>query len=236
MIKDILLDLDDTIFDFEKAEKYALLGMLKYFGIKADEETVKSYNRINRSQWKLLECGRMTRGEVRVKRFEILFEKLKTPQISAGEATRLYESELCKNGYLIEGAREFLKTATEKYRLYAVTNGFEKTQKNRIKAAGIEKYFDDIFISEEIGYDKPDVRFFERCFEKIPHFKREEALIAGDSISSDIAGGKNAKIITVWYNRTKKELELGDIFPDYTISDLKEIYKLTDSINGGKIK
>ena len=98
----------------------------------------------------------------------------------------------------------------------------QKVQMSRIKSAGIEKYLEKIFLSEQIGYEKPSPPFFEKCFAQIPDFKKEEALILGDSLTSDIRGGKNAGILTVWFHPSGKKVE-EEIVPDYEIGKLEEL-------------
>ena len=127
----------------------------------------------------------------------------------------------------MNGAEELLENLCKKYNLYVITNGITKVQKGRIKSANLKKYFKDIFISEEIGYDKPSIEYFEHCFERIEDFKKENAVIIGDSLSSDIQGGVNAGVKTIWFN-PKGEKNNSSVKPDYEVSDLKEIEKLLE--------
>ena len=115
-----------------------------------------------------------------------------------------------------------METLYGRYRLYLVTNGTTCVQKGRIASAGIAKYFEEIFISEEIGYDKPSARFFEYCFSRIPDFSRDRAVIVGDSLTSDIQGGINAGIRTIWFN-PKGQADDADIRPDLVVGSLSEI-------------
>lgn len=110
------------------------------------------------------------------------------------------------------------------YNLYVVSNGAEKVQEGRMSTADISHCFKDIFISEVVGFEKPNVEFFNKVFSQIENFNADEAVIIGDSLSSDIKGGKNAKIKTVWFN--PNGLEHGDIVPDFQISSLDEIKPL----------
>ena len=108
------------------------------------------------------------------------------------------------------------------------TNGIPSVQKPRIRDAKIGGFFDGIFISEEIGYAKPDARFFEECFKKIENFRPEESIIVGDSLTSDIKGGLNAGILTCHFNR--RNTKYGDIRPHYEIKSLDELIPLLDGI------
>ena len=120
------------------------------------------------------------------------------------------------------GAKEVLDRLYGEYKLYLVSNGLEHVQKGRLESAGICRYFEKIFLSECIGYDKPDARFFDECFKEIPDFSKEQTLIIGDSLSSDMTGGKNAGIFTVWFNPQNSENN-SDVKPDMQIHSLDEI-------------
>lgn len=228
MIKTVLLDLDDTIFDFHKAEKIALIKALKQLNISTDEKILERYSQINAEQWKLLEQGKLNRQEVKVRRYKLLFDEIGVDK-SPRKATKIYEQNLAVGHYFIDGAEEMLKKLYKKYSLYIASNGAVKIQKGRIESSGIEKYVKDIFISEEIGFNKPNIEFFNYCFSKIPDFKKDETIIIGDSVTSDIQGGKNAGIKTVWFN-PKGIKNDSDIIPDYEIKGLSEIYSLVSKI------
>lgn len=226
MIDTVFLDLDNTIFDFSKAEKIALKKTLETLGVDTSEKTLARYSVLNTAQWKLLEKGEITRQEVKVRRYRLLFEELGT-DASAEEAAALYESLLGIGHYFMEGAEELLNELKGKYRLYLATNGTASVQKGRIASASLERYFDGIFISEEIGYNKPDKAYFEACFAEIPDFVKEKAVIVGDSLTSDIQGGINAGIRTVWFNQ-KGEPGDGEIVADAEIRSLLELPELLE--------
>lgn len=223
MIKNILFDLDDTIFDFKRAEKIALSKTLSELGVSPDDRILSRYSEINISQWKLLEKRIITRDEVKVRRYKLLFEEFGI-DLSAERTTALYEKNLAIGHYFIDGAEELLQRLYKHYHLYLVSNGATAVQKSRIASSGIEKYFQNIFISQEIGYDKPAKEFFDKCFEQIDNFSKKETIIVGDSLSSDIQGGINAGIKTVWFN--PRHLEFDKIKPDYEISSLDELNAL----------
>lgn len=199
MIKHIFLDLDGTILDFLKAEATALSRVLTELGIKPTEEKIKLYSKINDSQWKRLEKGEISREQVLVGRFEIFFRELGESR-DALQTRTLYEKYLSEGHFFIDGAEELLESLSKQYNLYLASNGTKTVQDSRIKSAGIQKYFKDIFVSQDIGFNKPDKRYFDMAFKKIENFLPDEAVIIGDSLSSDILGGNNAKIKTVWFN------------------------------------
>ena len=228
MIKNVLLDLDDTIFDFHLAEKIALTKTLISLGIDASDRVVSRYSEINASLWRKLERGEMEREEVLVSRFAILFSELNLER-DALLARKQYENNLSIGHYFIDGAEKLLLTLFGKYSLYLASNGTAAVQIPRIESGDIEKYFDGVYISELVGFNKPDSRFFERIFAGIENFSKEETIIVGDSLSSDILGGKNAGIKTCLFNPNAKENK-GDISPDFEIKALSDLPLLLASL------
>lgn len=228
MIKTVLLDSDDTLLDFQKAESIALAKTLTAAGIEPRKETISLYSGINKRHWEMLERGELTRAEVLTKRFEALFAELGISGDSV-ETQRVYERNLSMGHYFMPGAVELLESLRGKYKLYMVTNGNEKVQESRLASAGIGKYFEEIFISQRLGYDKPRIEFFERCFAKMPPLEKSEMMIIGDSLTSDIQGGINAGIHTCWYNFRGNSPRAG-IAPEYTVTSLSEIPTLLENI------
>ena len=224
----VFLDLDDTILDFHKAEHIALSKALSDLNIEPRQEILDRYSVINQEQWKRLEKGLASRIEILTDRFTILFGELGI-DCSGEKARDLYEAYLCIGHYFIDGAPELLEALYGKYDLYMVSNGSLEVQRSRMASADINKYFKKIFISQEIGADKPSTEFFDRCFSQIPDFKRENSVIIGDSLSSDIKGGINAGIRTIWFN-PKGENPENNIKPDYSVSNLVEIPILLSNI------
>lgn len=229
MIRNVLFDLDDTLFDFHKAEKIALTKTLVHFGIDPTEEALALYSTINAAHWKRLELGEISREEVKVGRYRELFKTIGV-ECDPVKATAYYESMLAIGHYFMPGAPELLEELYRKYRLYIVSNGTAKVQEGRIGSSGIKKYMDGIFISQILGANKPDKQFFDICFSEIPDFSLSETVIIGDSLSSDIKGGINAGIITVWFNPKGIEND-NDIKPDYTIKELSEVPGLLSQIS-----
>ena len=130
---------------------------------------------------------------------------------------RLFDSAIPENG-----AMDLLKYLHGKYILCVASNGPYQQQKNRLKVGGMLPYFSDLFISEEIGIEKPGIGFFQRVWEKIGHFAPDEVMIVGDSLTSDIQGGNNAGILCCWFNPQGKPAP-DNLRIDYTISSLNQI-------------
>lgn len=217
----VFLDLDDTIFDFHKAERIALSKTLETLGLQPEPAVLARYSEINAEQWRLLERGELSREEVKERRYRLLFEEFGM-EISPVLTARTYERNLSIGHYFVEGAEALLETLSRTFRLFLVSNGSSDIQRSRIGSSDIPAYFEKIFISEEVGFNKPDVRFFDAVFAEIPDFDRAQAVIVGDSLSSDIRGGKNCGITTVWFNPSGKGAP-DDVQPDHTISRLCEL-------------
>lgn len=228
MMKFVLMDCDDTLLDFHKAEALALRRALTEMGVEPTEAVVARYSAINQSMWELLEQKKITRAELLVRRFEILYQELGIEK-SSQETQNFYLKFLSQGHFFMPGALELLEEIWEKYDLYMVSNGTAVVQEGRLKSAGISRYFKGIFISENIGVNKPQKEFFDRCFAMIPDFDPEQAIIVGDSLSSDIRGGNNAGIKTCWFNPKGKPRQEG-IRVDYEISDLAELPGLLEKL------
>ncbi len=229
MIDLILLDLDDTILDFHKAEEVALAKTLRAQGIEPTEAVVKRYSEINALQWQLLEKGELTRAQVKWRRFALLFEELGV-NVDAEVARVMYEEFLSQGHYYMDGAEQFLAHLYGKYKLYIVSNGTTSVQNGRIASAGFAHLFEEIFLSEAVGYVKPQKEFFDHCFERIPQFDPKRAIILGDSLTSDVQGGNNAGIYSCWFNPWHKENRT-DIVPSFEVSSLAEFEALLESLN-----
>lgn len=229
MIKYVFLDLDDTLLDFHLAEHIAMTSTLAAVGAPNDDATLARYSEINRSCWERLERGEWTRQEVLVGRFKLLFAELGVnadPELTQ----QIYEDKLCIGHYFLPGAEKLLDDLYGRYKLYITSNGTARVQDARIESSGIAKYFDGIFISQRVGADKPSPVFFERVFAAIEGFSPDEAIIVGDSLTSDIKGGRDAGIITCLYN-PKGRAGRADIVPDHEIASLDELIPLIEKIN-----
>ena len=195
----LLLDVDETLLDFKKAETVSLKNALIRAGLTPTDEIVARYHLINDSLWKALERGEIEKEEIKTKRFELFYEEFGfegDPVETAG----LYVYELSRAGFLLEGAREFLDGIQNEFDIYAVTNGIQVVQQGRFNAADINKYFKDVFISERVGYSKPDKRYFDYVLSAIPEKDASKVIVIGDSLTSDIKGACNAGLDSCWFN------------------------------------
>ena len=227
MIEYLFLDLDDTILDFKMAEYKALQGTLRAFGIEPTAAVCSRYSQINQLHWEALERGELTRSQVMVGRFETLFREMEV-EGDAAACSRRYMENLGEGHDFLPGALEAVKRLSRKYKLYAATNGTKTVQAKRIEGAGLQKYFQNIFISQDIGIEKPAPEFFEKCFERIPGFDPRRAMIVGDSLTSDIQGGINSGMVTCWVNPSHKVSTT--VTPDYEIENLSQLEALLNTL------
>ena len=228
MIEFLFLDLDDTILDFHKAERIALSKTIREFGLEPTEEVLCRYHTINKWHWEQLELGAMTREEVLVGRFSMLFRE-RGIEASAVEIARVYEKNLGIGHYFLPGAEEAVDRLSKKYRLFLASNGTASVQKGRMTSANLYRFFEKVFVSQEIGHNKPSKAYFDACFAQIPDFDPAKAMIVGDSLSSDILGGINAGIKTCWVNPAHAEAKKG-ICPDFEIEALHQLEALLETV------
>ena len=222
----LLIDLDDTILDFHKAEYIALGKTLESFGLEPSEQVRAHYSLINKAHWERLERKELTREQVLVGRFGVLFSEYGIT-VDPRECARRYEQNLSVGHYFLPGAREALESLSRKYKLYMVSNGTARVQIGRLESADISHFFREIFISQQVGVNKPDKEFFTRCFAKIPDFDPKKAIIVGDSLTSDIQGGINAGIATCWVNPGHKPQTIP---ADYEIESLAQLEEMLETL------
>ena len=229
MIEFLFLDLDDTILDFQKAEHIAVRKAIAEAGVEPTDEICARYSVINKECWERLERGEWEREEVLVNRFGLLFEELGR-EVDKVAVARNYERLLGIGHWYLPGAEETVKNVLfGKYRLFLASNGTASVQKGRMTSADLYPYFEQAFVSQEIGYNKPAKEYFDACFARIPGFEKEKCLMVGDSLTSDILGGIRAGIRTVWVNPKGKTAPEG-MKPDYEIKALAELPELLEKL------
>ena len=223
MIQVVLWDVDGTLLDFHSAEAAAIRALFQKFGLGTCTDTMLAdYSAINAGFWRKLETGELTKPQVLTGRFEVFFQKyaLDTGCVEAFNAA--YQLALGDTICFCPNALETLCALKGQVLQCAVTNGTAIAQKKKLAASGLDKIFNHIFISDEIGIDKPNTAFFDAVWQKIGKYAPNEVLIVGDSLTSDIRGGNNAGIQTCWYN--PKGLPCPDgLRIDYDIRDLKQV-------------
>lgn len=221
----LLFDADGTLFDYRRSAFEALRGTLEYLNAPFSEEINETYQRINQSLWSELEQGKITRAELRTRRFEKFFITQNIPVERADEADKFYMNLLGHGSYLLPDAEKLINSLVGKFKLYIITNGTASVQSSRFKGSTIYNCFDDIFISDEFGVQKPMKEYFDYVIERIPEKDTRKMLIIGDSLTSDIQGGNNAGIDTCWFNPSGKENDSTAV-PTYEIKNLTELNEI----------
>ena len=228
MFEFLFLDLDDTILDFHKAERLAIAKTIRQFGLEPTEEVLQRYHLINKWHWEQLELGKLTRPEVLENRFGVLFQEFGV-QADKAACARAYEQNLSIGHYFLPGAEEAVDRLSQKYRLFLASNGTASVQKGRMTSANLYRFFEKVFVSQEIGHNKPSVEYFEAAFSQIPGFDKSKCLMVGDSLTSDIRGGIRAGIKTCWVNPDHAS-HPADIVPDYQIEYLHQLEELLENL------
>lgn len=228
MMEFLFLDLDDTILDFHKAERLAISKTIRSFGVEPTEAVLQRYHVINKWHWEQLEQGKLTRDQVLENRFGMLFEELAV-SVDKTACARAYERNLSQGHWFLPGAEEAVDCLSRQYRLFLASNGTASVQQGRMTSANLYRFFEQVFVSQEIGFNKPAKAYFDACFARIPGFDPAKAIIVGDSLTSDILGGMNAGIKTCWVNPAHLPGR-PDIVPDYEIEALHQLPALLERI------
>lgn len=229
-IKILLWDIDGTILNFEKAEEAAIRKGFEEnnLGVCTDQ-MLADYKQINKGYWEALERGEMTKEQILIGRFVEFFTKYNLDTSKADIFNKGYQVDLGDTICFNDDAYDLLVQLNKKYKQYAVTNGTAVAQHRKIDRSGIGEILEKCFISEEVGYEKPSEKFFEAVFEEIKKnevvtVNRDEILIIGDSLTSDIKGGNNCGIKTCWYNPNHAGNE-SELRIDYEIDNLQQLLK-----------
>ncbi len=229
MIKYLFLDFDNTILDFTKAESVAIRKTMAAYGLEPTDALAARYSEINDRHWKALERGELTKPQVVTGRFAVFFGE-QGVAVDPEDVAHTYETFLSQGHWFLPGAEKCVKEKLfGKYRLFLASNGTPRVQQGRMTSADLYPYFEQSFVSEEIGYNKPSREYFEVALSRIPGFDPAQCLMVGDSLTSDILGGKNAGLRTVWVNPARKTAP-EHLKPDYEIEFLADLPALLEEI------
>lgn len=224
-IDTILWDIDGTLLDFDAAEYMCFKLCLEKQGLSATDAEVARYKDINLSYWKRLEKGEVSKEILYPSRFRDWFEEMGFDNADPVKMNEDYQKALGEHPILRVDTINVLRTLKEAgFRQYAVTNGSSVAQGGKLDGSGIGKFFDGVFISEEIGVPKPQMEYFDFVKDKT-RYRNDTTVIIGDSLSSDIYGGNIAEIATVWFN-PKEEINNSGLRIDAEVKTLSEILML----------
>lgn len=212
----LFFDLDNTIWDFNSNSfdaLYVALDKLRLLGlIGSYDDFFRIYSEVNERLWELYRNGSMTKKVLGAQRFEESFAKHGIPlHTGGGIVNAAYLAEMPMQTKLIEGAREVLDYLHGRYEVAIITNGFKEVQYEKIRKSELSKYFRKIFISEEIGAQKPKRAIFEYALKSMNAPKRSSLMI-GDSWEADIVGAMNFGIDQIYFNpKIKTKDKMGQL-------------------------
>ena len=219
------------MLNFLASEAYAIRALFKKYNIgECSDEMLKLYSEINSKYWQMLERNELTKAEILVGRFREFFEKIGVDTAIAEKFNLDYQITLGDHIEFVENAEEILHYQKGKYTLVAVTNGTKIAQEKKLRLSGLDSVFDAIFISENVGAEKPNKEYFDYVFEKLGITDKSEVLIIGDSLTSDMKGGFVAGIDTCWFNPLHKSNNSG-ISVIYEIDNLGKITDILQNLN-----
>lgn len=216
----VFIDIDDTLLDFTRCANDAIKSACNKFGVPYTTTLVDTFHPINLDLWHRLEKKEVTKEKLFDTRFQIVFDKLGIKADGIAFETAFREN-FHESAILVDGARDLLEYLRSKYKVYVASNASMHQQTNRMKKAELDGYINGYFVSEEIGFPKPQKEFFDACFKALPDVKPQDVVMIGDSLSADIKGACEYGLKTIWYNHRNEPTS--DVKCDYIVSRLSEI-------------
>ena len=224
MIKAVLIDIDDTLLDFGLSARAAMRQGFEEYGLPFSERAYGAFTRVNDALWQQIERGELTTDGLFARRWNEIFAALDIEE-DGPHFERRFLALLHATAIPVEGAAELCRYLSGRYVLCAASNAFYDQQRDRLRAAGMLPYFSHLFISEQLGLRKPDRAFFDACLAALPGVSANECVMIGDSLTADVAGGKNAGMGTIWFDRAHRSVP-ADCAADHTVRTLAEIKTL----------
>ena len=228
MITKVFIDIDNTLLDFDVCATYAMSKGLEKYGKHYENGLFECFKKINDNLWRRIEDGTLTKDGLKKIRWNLVFDAFGIKGIDGPEFEDIFHDFLAVSAEPVSGAHELLTYLCGKYKLFATSNGPFKQQDFRLEKADMKKYFSRLFISEAVGAMKPSKEYFDYCIENA-NAKKDEIVLIGDSLTADIAGGRNAGIKTVWFNRNGKTNDT-DMNFDAVTNSLFEIESIIKSL------
>lgn len=222
----LLFDLDETLLDFTVAQRAALQEVIKKYNFPEDADIYDYYKALNDSLWKKFERGEISKEELIKTRFSVFCDHYGMKYPADGGMERCYQDALGKSHFLMPDAFEVVGRLSRHFRMFLVTNGFAVTQYSRIEKSGLSPFFEEIFVSEKVGAQKPSQEYFQYIYEFLKKPDKKDMIIIGDSLSSDILGGKQFGIDTCHVCLRKQTPVYTKLVPTYTITSLKELFTI----------
>lgn len=204
LIKHIFFDLDHTIWDFDRNAQETLLELYETYQLKGlglqSVEFIERYTANNHSLWQQYHLGEISKEKLRQDRFRNTFLELGVkPELIPTEFEEDYVRISPTKTNLFEGAEKVLAYLQNKYKLHIISNGFKETTLTKMDLCGLNPYFTNVIISEDVGINKPDRLIFEHAINKA-EAKVEESIMIGDSLEADIRGAQNFGMKAIFFN------------------------------------
>lgn len=229
-IKLILWDLDATLIDNSIAERNAIIKCFEFFDLgPCSNEFLDAYPAVNIKWWTYLETTSLKKEDIIVGRFDEMLKRFGYDNSIARDFNERYMIYLADEVTLLPEAMETVTSLKGKVIQAIASNGVERTQYKKLQKVGLDKIMDRVFISDVLGADKPKKEFFDAVLNKFKDLKKDEIMIVGDSLTTDMAGGNNAGIICCWYNPNHKERS-GNLKIDYEISVLSKVPEVLNEL------
>ena len=225
-MKDIfLVDADDTIVDFHGASASAIQDAFSACGLVWKPEFAEVFREVNDGLWSSLERKEITREWLIERRFPLLLQRLGYDATLGANVNEKYLHFLATRPRYADGAENFLAELKKRGRIYVVTNGTAWIQKSRFALLGLDERVNGVFISQNVGYDKPAKEYVDYVIGHIDGFEKARAVWIGDSLYADMGAAKTAGIMSIWYNPKNKPCSLENA-PDYTVAEFAEILEI----------
>ena len=221
MFKYAIFDLDDTLLDFYRDEVEGVRRLMKEQGVQDIEHGLQVYLSINKHVWEQIEQGHPSQKLLDT-RFSIAFSKLEIT-VDGKELEAQYRNILNHNFYTIDGSEQLLQDLKSAgLKLFVGTNGVKRTQLDRLDGSHLGQYFDDCFISDDIGFTKPDKRFFSPIFKRYKDITYQNTIMIGDSLKSDILGANEVGLQNIWFNPHQIVNNM-DFKPTYEVQTYQQV-------------
>lgn len=230
-VKHIFFDLDHTLWDFERNSKETLSELYDEFNlepiIQNKERFLATYQTVNAIYWKKYRDGQIDKQTVRFGRFSDTLKRLKVER--ADEIGQMIGDEYVLRGphkkYLFPNTHETLQNLQNKFPLHIITNGFKEVQSVKMGGTDLNRYFQLILCSEDVGVNKPNKRVFQRALE-LTNCDPANAVMIGDNIEADIRGAQKVGMSTILFDPKKEHTAYSPQDNHLIIHDLKDLQSI----------
>lgn len=226
----LLIDADDTILDFGICERKAINLVIEQYELHDCIDFADNFKKVNHELWQQYELCKITSNDIVWKRFEILFAMYSINGLNPKKVGESYKHFLESQYDLIDGAVNALTYFQKSHELHCITNGTTQAQTQRFKFADLNKFFKNVFISEVVGYRKPQKDFFDFVLANISETNKCNIYVIGDSLTADISGGNAFGLNTIWFNRFNIKNNTS-VIPTYQVNSFDSLQILIDSLS-----